>query len=230
MFSMATPSAPTTRMPLSSSKPPSRIDLVAVEAADRQLVGLDVDGLLVGAGRDEDQVAGLGGVDRGLDGVVVVGHAQGVVDRRRPRRLRRRCLRRCRRRHRRTRRRTRARSPAAGPAGVGRSSSGPPVGGCAGGVVVAGGGGAIRCGPARSGRWAGAPGLRSPGSAVGDDDGADHARGRGAVDRAVVVVHAGLGERVLDRCRRAGSRRPRRPRRRPRRAGRRARCDRRWSR
>ncbi len=37
---------------------------------------VDVDGLVVLAGRDQDQVAGDGGVDGLLDGAVVVGHVQ----------------------------------------------------------------------------------------------------------------------------------------------------------
>ena len=48
-------------------------DLVAVEAADGQALGLDGDALVVHPRRDEHEVALLGGVDRGLDGRLVLG-------------------------------------------------------------------------------------------------------------------------------------------------------------
>ena len=51
---------------------------VAVGAADDDVVGFDDDGLVVGARADQDQVAGLGGVDGLLDGGVVVRHHQGI--------------------------------------------------------------------------------------------------------------------------------------------------------
>ena len=54
---------------------------VAVGAADDDVVGLDDDGLVVGARADQDQVAGCGGVDGLLDGGVVVGHPQGIGQR-----------------------------------------------------------------------------------------------------------------------------------------------------
>ena len=72
---MATPSAPTADAVV-EGEAAVEDHLVAVEAPDRQLVGLDRDGLGVGAGGDEDQVAGGGGVDRGLDRLVVLGDPQ----------------------------------------------------------------------------------------------------------------------------------------------------------
>ena len=51
---------------------------VAVDASDRHVRSGDVDRLLVHAFVDEDQVAFLGRVDRGLDGVVVLGDEEGV--------------------------------------------------------------------------------------------------------------------------------------------------------
>ena len=67
---------------------------VAVEASDGEVLGLDVDGLVVDAGRDEDEIARLRGVDRRLDRRLVVGHADGALG---PRRLRARWCRRRRR-------------------------------------------------------------------------------------------------------------------------------------
>ena len=50
---------------------------VAVAAADGHRGHGDLDLLAVGARADQDQVAGPGGVHRGLDGVVVLGHPPG---------------------------------------------------------------------------------------------------------------------------------------------------------
>ena len=59
-------------MPFSSSNSPSRITLLRSTPRMVMSGGGDVDGLLVDALVDQDQVAGLGGVDRRLDGVVVL--------------------------------------------------------------------------------------------------------------------------------------------------------------
>ena len=67
MFSIATPSAPSTLTPLSSLYWPSRITRLRSSAADHEVVGGDRDRLVVHAGRDQDQVAGRGAVDRRLD-------------------------------------------------------------------------------------------------------------------------------------------------------------------
>ena len=60
-------------MPLSSSNSPSRITSLRSSPRIVRFVGRDVDRLVIGAGRDEDQVTRAGGVDGLLDRGVVVG-------------------------------------------------------------------------------------------------------------------------------------------------------------
>ena len=71
---MATPFAPSTLNAVVEPVLAVEDHAVAVGPADHEVVGGDRDRLVVHAGRDEDQVAGRGGVDRRLDRLLVLGH------------------------------------------------------------------------------------------------------------------------------------------------------------
>ena len=144
---------------------------------------VDVDGLVVDAGADEDEVAGLRGVDRLLDGLLVLRDADGGAGELgagalRPRRGRR-----------------------ISTSRTSRTSRRPPPGRTRPGRRAA------RCGCGSCGSPCG---VRWP-SRGHHLDGAGHAGGRGAVDRAVVLVGTRLRWPSTCRTRRARTT-PSRPR------------------
>ena len=59
--------------------------LIAILAANRQVGGADLDGLVVGSRRDKDEIARLRGVHGALDSRLIGGNMNGVGElRRRP--------------------------------------------------------------------------------------------------------------------------------------------------